>query len=59
LLEIDGVPAELNKGVAVGIGVGACDVRAPVPDWVCGRSPDASIFGRDTRGIDIVAVGFF
>jgi hypothetical protein len=57
-LEVDGIPADLHESVAVTVGVGACDVRTPVPDWVGGSSPDASIFRGDSRVVDVIAFEF-
>lgn len=53
-LEIDGVPANLHIGVAVGDSVGTSGVRGPVTDRVCVGTPNAALLSSDTGGVDVV-----
>jgi hypothetical protein len=53
-LQVDGVPANLQVGIACGIGVGTSSVRGPVTDGVLRGTPDTSLLGSDTRGVDVV-----
>jgi hypothetical protein len=53
-LQVDGVPADLHIGVAVGDGVGSSGVRGPVTDGVGVGTPDTTLLGRDTGSVDVV-----
>jgi hypothetical protein len=53
-LQVDGVPSNLQVGVACGIGVGTSGVWGPVADRVLRGTPDTSLLGSDTWGVDVV-----
>lgn len=53
-LEVDGVPAEGDVGLARGVLVGASDVGGPVTHWLLVRAPHAGLVGADAGGVDVV-----
>ena len=53
-LQVDRVPANLQEGHTVTVGVGTGGVRRPVTDGVGAGTPDTSLLGGDTGGVDIV-----
>lgn len=52
--QVDGVPTDLQEGVAILVGVGPCGIRGPVTDGVLGGTPDTSFLRGDTRSVNIV-----
>lgn len=53
-LEVDGIPAKLEEGLAVGINICACDIWGPVAPWAVFCAPDASFTSADSGRVDIV-----
>lgn len=47
------VHADLNKGLAAGIGVGASDNSSPVALGLAGRAPDAGLLSINTRRVQV------
>lgn len=52
--QVDRVPANLQEGVAIGVGVGTSGVRGPVTDRVLGATPNTAFLRGDTRSVNVV-----
>lgn len=57
LLQVDGVPGNLDKGVAVLVLVGSSNIRRPVTPGVVESTPDTGGGGINSRGVDIEVGG--
>lgn len=54
-LEVDGVPAEGDEGIAVGDLVASTNIRGPVAHRLVLGAPHARVFASNPRWVDVVA----
>lgn len=54
IFQVDWIPAELDKGLAILVDVGSCHVGRPIANGAVFSAPNTSLLASSTRRVDVV-----